>query len=150
MSLAEQLLQDLKEAVRRSDAPRKAAIRMVRAAIQNAEIDKGRALSDAEILDLIRKEVNRREEAIKLFARGNRQDLVAQESEQVEILNSYLPKQMTPVEIEAIARQVITELGASGLAQMGPVMRSLMSQLQGKADGKLVNQIVRQLLTEGA
>jgi len=149
MHLAEQLSEDLKQALRQHDAPRKTAIRMVRAAIQNAEIAKGGSLDDAEILALIGREVKKRRESIELFAKGGREDLVAEETEQLDILAQYLPKQMTPEEIAAAAQQVIAEMGADSLAQMGPVMRALMSNLKGKADGKLVNQVVRQLLAGG-
>lgn len=150
MSLKEQLFEDLKQAMRSNDAVRKAAIRMVRAAILNAEIAKGGALEDAEVLALIQKEIKQRQEAIELFAKGNRQDLVDEETAQIKVLTPYLPHQMTAEEIEVVARQVIAELGASGPAQMGAVMRTLIGQLKGKADGKLINQVVKNLLADRA
>lgn len=146
MGLAEQLLQDLNQALRQNDAPRKAAIRMLRAAIQNAEIEKGAKLEDAEILQVLRKEVNKRQEAIELFTKGGRQDLVDKEVEQLKVLMAYLPQQMSREEIEVAAREAIAEVGASGPAGIGPVMRVLMSRLKGRADGKLVNEVVRGLL----
>lgn len=150
MSLEQQLLEDLKQAMRRNDTSRKAVIRMVRAAIQNAEIEQGSKLDDEEILVLIQKEIKKRREALELFIRGGRQDLVDEETVQLQILAGYLPQQMTAEEIESVAQQVIAEMGASSAAQMGPVMRTLMSQLKGRADGKLVNQVVRKLLVDKA
>ena len=150
MSLKEQLFEDLKQAMRSNDAVRKATIRMVRVAILNAEIAKGGAIEDAKVLALIQKEIKQRQEAIELFAKGNRQDLVDEETAQIKVLAPYLPHQMTAEEIEVVARQVIAELGASGPTQMGVVMRTLISQLTGKADGKLINQVVKNLLVDRA
>ena len=150
MSLRDQLLEDLKQAVRQNDAPRKAAIRMVRAAIINADIDKGSELDDQEIMAIIGKEIRQRQESIEFFAKGGRQDLVDEEKAQIDALTPYLPKQLTAEEIEEIARRKIAALGVTGPAQMGPVMRELMSELKGKADGKLINQIVKKLLEDRA
>jgi uncharacterized protein len=150
MSLKDKLFEDLKQAMRQGDEMRKAAIRMVRAAITNAEIDKQRELTDQEVQALISKEIKQRHEAIELFKQGKRQDLVDEETAQIQALVGYLPQQMTQAEIEATARQVIAELGATGPAQMGQVMRMLMDQLKGKADGKLINQVVKNLLVDRA
>jgi uncharacterized protein len=150
MSLKDKLFEDLKQALRQGDETRKAAIRMVRAAITNAEIDKQRELSDQEVQALVSKEIKQRQEAIELFKQGKRQDLVDEETAQIQALVGYLPQQMTQTEIEATVRQVIAELGATGPAQMGQVMRVLMDQLKGKADGKLINQVVKNLLADRA
>jgi uncharacterized protein YqeY len=150
MSLKEQLFEDLKQALRQKDEVRKAAIRMARAAIVNAEIDKGRELNDQEVQALISKEIKQRQEAIELYKQGKRQDLVDEETAQMQVLAQYLPQQMTLAEIETVARQVVAELGATGPTQMGQVMRALMDQLKGKADGKLVNQVVKSLLVDRA
>ena len=150
MSLKEQLFEDLKQALRQKAEVRKAAIRMARAAIVNAEIDKGRELNDQEVQALISKEIKQRQEAIELYKQGKRQDLVDEETAQMQVLAQYLPQQMTLAEIETVARQVVAELGATGPTQMGQVMRALMDQLKGKADGKLVNQVVKSLLVDRA
>ena len=150
MSLKDRLTEDLKQAMRQGDERRKSTIRMVRAAITNAEIERGRELGDDEVLAVIAKQAKQRRESVTEFAKGGRQDLVDQEEEELQILLSYLPAQMSRDEIEVAARQVIAEVEATSLAQMGEVMRQLMSQLKGKADGRLVNQVVREILTSEA
>jgi len=143
-------MEDLKQAMRQNDAMRKDAIRMVRAAIQNTEIAKQHTLDDNEVIEVIRKEVKQRQEAIAMFAQGGRQDLVEQETKQVKILEAYLPQQMSADDIAALAKQTIAAVGAKGPADMGLVMRTLMGQLKGQADGKLVNQVVQKLLNDKA
>jgi len=150
MSLSDRLMEDLKQAMRQNDAMRKDAIRMVRAAIQNTEIAKQHTLDDNEVIEVIRKEVKQRQEAIAMFAQGGRQDLVEQETKQVKILEAYLPQQMSADDIAALAKQAIAAVGAKGPADMGLVMRTLMGQLKGQADGKLVNQVVQKLLNDKA
>jgi uncharacterized protein YqeY len=145
MSLKDRLTEDLKQAMRQGDEQRKSTIRLVRAAITNAEIDRGEELNDDEVLAVIAKQAKQRRESVAEFAKGGRQDLVDQEEGELKILLSYLPAQMSRDEI--VARQVIAEVGATSMAQMGEVMRRLMSELKGKADGSLVNQVVREILT---
>lgn len=148
MSLKDRLTEDLKQAMRQRDERRKSTIRMLRAAITNAEIERGGELGDDEVLTIIAKQAKQRRESMTEFAKAERQDLVDQEEEELQILLSYLPAQMSRDEIEVAARQVIAEVEATSLAQMGEVMRRLMSQLKGKADGSLVNQVVREILSE--
>ncbi len=151
MSLKTKLMEDLKQAVRQGDERRKAAIRLVKAAIINAEIEKrGQELSDEEILTIIAREVKRRREAIEKFTQGGREDLANQERAELDILLEYLPRQMSREEIEAAARKVIEEVGATSLADMGKVMGQLMPQLKGRADGKLVSQVVKEILAGGS
>lgn len=147
MSLKDRLTEDLKQAMRQGDDRRKSTIRLVRAEITNAEIERGRELGDDEVLAVIAKQAKQRRESVAEFVKGARQDLVDQEEEELQILLSYLPAQMSRDEIEVAARQVIAEVGATSMAQMGEVMRRLMSQLKGKVDGSLVNQVVREILT---
>jgi len=147
MNLKDRLSNDLKQAIRQGDERRKSTIRLVRAAITNAEIERGKELGDEEVLAIIASQVKQRRESVTEFARGGRQDLVDQEEEELRILLGYLPAQMSRQEIEVAARQVIAEVGATGLAQMGEVMRRLMPQVKGKADGSLVNQVVREILS---
>jgi uncharacterized protein YqeY len=150
MSLQDRLTEDLKQAMRQGDERRKSTVRLVRAAITNAQIERGEELGDDEVLAIIAKEAKQRREAITEFTKAGRQDLVDQEEEELRILLSYLPAQMSRDEIEVAARQVIAEVGATSMAQMGEVMRRLMSQLKGKADGSLVNQVVKEVLTNEA
>ena len=147
MSLKERLMADLKQAMRDRDAVRRASIRMVRAAVKNAEIDWQREATDDEVVALIAQEVKRRKEAIEMFRQGRRDDLVAEEQAEMAVLCSYLPEQMSPDEIEETVRQIIADLGATNMKQLGTVMRQAMSQLKGKADGRLVNQIAREILS---
>lgn len=146
MTLQERLTADLYSAMRRGDTHRKEAIRMVKAAIQNAEIEWRRPASDEEIEGLIAREIKRRVEAIELFRRGHREDLVAQEEIEVAILREYLPQQLDREQITEVIRRIVSQLGASGPAQMGAVMRQAMAELKGKADGRLVNEVVREVL----
>ena len=150
MSLKDKLMEDLKQALREGDERRKSAIRLAMAAIRNAEIEKRRELDDGEILQIIAKEVKQRRDSIAEFEKGDRGDLIDQEKAELEVLLAYLPPQMTREEIEEAARRVIQEVGATGLGQMGEVMRRLMPQVKGRADGRLVSEVVRALLTEGA
>ena len=147
MSLKDRLTEDLKQAMRQGDEQRKSTIRLVKAAITNAEIERGKELGDDEVLAVIAKQAKQRRESVTEFAKAGRQDLVDQEEEELQILLSYLPAQMSRDEIEVAARQIIAEVGATSRAQMGEVMRRLMPQLKGKADGSLVNQVVREILT---
>lgn len=147
MNLKERLMADLKEAMRSRDVPRRGTIRLVRSAIKNAEIEWQRDATDEQILEIIAREAKRRIEAIEAFRQGGREDLVAMEQAELAILEQYLPEQLSQEEIKRVVQQVITELGASGMGQMGPVMRQAMAQLKGKADGRLVNQVAREILS---
>jgi uncharacterized protein YqeY len=146
MSLKDKLTEDLKQTIRQGDELGKSTLRLVMAAIKNAEIEKRRELEEGELLAIIAKEAKLRRESIAEFERGGRQDLVDREKAELQILLAYLPEQLSREEIEAQARQIIEEVGATSLAQMGQVMRRLMPLMQGKADGKLVSLVVKDLL----
>ena len=148
MSLRDQLQDDLKAAMRAKDAPRKSAIRMVLTAVQFASVEKPEGLSDADVLDLIRKEVKRREEAVELMRSAGRDDMVTGELVELDILKQYLPTQLSEGELRELAKAVIAQLGASSPRDMGRVMGALMPQVTGKADGRIVNQVVRSLLVD--
>jgi len=145
--LKQKLTDDLKQALRDGDKVRRSVIRLVIAAIRNAEIARQATLEDADILGIIAKEIRQRKESIEAFKQGQRQDLVAQEEAELAILEEYLPRQMTREEIIAEARRVITEVGAQGLGDKGKVMPRLIAQLKGKADGREINAVVSELLT---
>lgn len=147
MSLKEQLNQELHEAMKARDARRRDTLRQVLTGINYLEVEVGHPLSDAEVLDVIRRDAKRHRESIEEFHKGGRQDLVEQEQAELAILETYLPQQMGRAEIEALVRQAINDLGVSGKAQAGLVMKHLMAQVKGRADGKLVNQVVQELLT---
>jgi uncharacterized protein len=147
MSLRMQLQQDLQAAMRARDTHRKSALRMVLTSVQLAEIESPEPLSDDEVLELIRKEVKRREEAVELMREAGREELVTEELAELEKLREYLPAQMGEAEIRVLAQSVVEEVGAGSPRDMGKVMGTLMPRLQGRADGRMVNQIVRDLLS---
>ena len=147
VNLKQKLETDLKQAIRAKDNVRRSVIRLVMAAIKNAEIARRAALDDADILGVIAKEVKQRHESIEAFRQGNRHDLVAQEEAELAILQEYLPQQLTREEIIAEARQVIAEVGAQGPGDKGKVMPKLIAQLKGRADGREINTVVTELLS---
>jgi len=145
-SLKERLAEDLKEAIRQRDEARKTAIRMLTWAIKNAEVEKGRPLEDHEVLALVQREVRRRLESIEEFRKGNRPDLVEKEEAELAVLRSYLPPPMSREEVAQAARQVIAEVGAKGPRDKGKVMPVLIQRLAGRADGRLISEVVSELL----
>jgi uncharacterized protein YqeY len=148
MGLKERLQNDLKEALRARDEPRKLVIRMVLAAITNAEVAQGGDLDDAGLVAVLQKQVRQRQDAIAELRQTDRSDMLARDEAELAILEEYLPKLLSREEIVQEARQVISETGATGMAQMGVVMRELMSKLKGRADGRLVNEVARELLSD--
>ncbi|MEJ5197907.1 MAG: GatB/YqeY domain-containing protein [Anaerolineae bacterium] len=148
-ALEERLNNDLKEAMRRNDETRKLAIRAVKAAITQAKVagTEARELSEQEVLAIIAKQIKQRRESIEEFTKGNRPDLVAKEQAEIEVLEAYLPKQLSEEEIRARAQAVIAELGVTDLKGLGPVMKRLTAELKGVADGGTINRIVRDLLS---
>ncbi len=151
MDLKQRLRDDLKEALRAGEKRRKSVIRMALAAITNAEIEKGRRsgqteLDEDEVVAVLQKQVKQRRETIDELEETDRADLLAAEQKELAILEDYLPEQLSREEIAEEARQVITEVEATGMGDMGLVMGRLMSRLKGRADGHIVNEVVRQLL----
>jgi len=151
MGLREQLMDDLKDAMREKDEARKRAIRSVLAVVKRAETELDAdgqriSLDDDAILHVIAKQARERQESIDAFRSGGRDDLVVREEADLAVLQGYLPRQMSREEIEVEVRQVIAEVGATGPQDMGKVMSPLMARLKGRADGRLANQIVRELL----
>ena len=148
MSLREQLNADKKEAMKAREAGklRLSVIRMVWANISNLEIEKKRELTEEEIAGVIAKEVKMRKDSIEGFKKGNRSDLVEQAEQEVAVLMPYLPQQMSEDEVRQVVADTIAEVGAASAKEMGKVMSALMPKVKGRADGKLVNTIVRELL----
>jgi uncharacterized protein YqeY len=145
--LKQKLMDDLKQAMREGNTVKRSVIRLTIAAINNAEIARQSALEDVDILGVIAKEVRQRKESIEAFKLGKRADLVAQEEAEMAVLQEYLPQQMTREEIMAEARKVIAEVGAESIRDKGKVMPQLMAKLKGKADGRVINEIVTELLS---
>ena len=146
VNLKQKLADDLKQAMRSGDTVKRSAIRLVMAAISNAEIARRGALEDSDILGILAKEARLRQESIEAFKQGDRPDLVAQEEAELAVLQEYLPQQMTREEIVAAARRIISEVGAQGPGDKGKVMPKLVAQLKGRADGREINAVVSELL----
>ncbi len=146
MSLKEQLANDLKDAIRQRDESRKIAIRMTISAIKNAEIERGAALSEADVLTLVSREAKQRRESIAEFEKADRRDLVEKERAELEVLQSYLPAQVSRDEIAEAAREVIAEVGAGSPRDKGKVMPVLIGRLAGRAEGREINEVVTELL----
>ena len=146
-NLSDRLMSDLKDAMRSQQVTRRGVIRMVRAAIKNAEIDMQREATDGEIQAIVAREIKRRDEAMALFRQGGRQDLVDQHQAEIAVLSDYLPRQLSREEIAEVVRGIVSETSANGPSQLGLVMREAMARLKGVADGKLVNQIAREILS---
>jgi uncharacterized protein YqeY len=145
--LQQKLTDDLKQAMKAGDTVKRSVIRLVMAAIKNAEIAKQKALEDADILGVIAKEIRQRKESIEAFKQGNRPELAANEEAEMAILEAYMPAQMGRDEIVAAARQVIKEVGAESIRDKGKVMPQLIAKLKGKADGREINEVVTELLS---
>jgi len=146
MGLKQQLQAELKQALRDRDEQAKSVIRMVLAAIANAEVEKRGELEETEVLAVLQREARQREEALKELREVNRPDSLARAEAQLAILKRYLPELLSRDEIAGEARRVIAEVGATGMKQIGLVMRELMPKMKGRADGRLVNEVVRELL----
>jgi uncharacterized protein len=146
MPLAEKLLDDMKSAMKARDELKVSTLRLARSAIGNAEIEKGRDLTDEEILETLERESKRRREAIDSYEKGGRQDLVDKETKELAILSEYLPKQFDEAEVEKVVREVAAELGAVSAKDKGRMMSAVMPRFRGRADGRVVTQIVDRVL----
>jgi uncharacterized protein len=147
MSLEERLVAEMKEAMKSNDKVRLSTIRMVRSAVKNKEIELRKPLDDETVQRVIQGMVRKGEESVEQFKLGGRMDLVEKESQEIEILKTYLPQSMSREEVIKIIDQTIQETQGTSLKEMGKIMKSVMSKLQGKADGKLINQLVKEKLS---
>jgi len=148
VDLKTRLGEDLKQALRSGDKLRLSVIRLLTALIKNREVEKRGPLTDAEVLQAIVASCKQRQEAIEQYKQGGRQDLVDKESAELEILQSYLPKPLTSEELQAMVLEAIREVQATSLREMGRVMGVLMPRVTGRADGKVVNTMVREALSK--
>jgi uncharacterized protein YqeY len=147
MGLEERLVDEMKQAMRSSDKVRLSTIRMIRTAVKNKEIELRKKLDDEEIQRVIQGMLRRNEESIEQFRLGGRMDLVDKESQEGDILKSYLPQVLSTEEILKVIDESIQETQASSLKDLGKVMKSVMPKLTGKADGKVINQLVKERLS---
>ena len=146
MTTKEKLTQELKDAMRAKDEVRKRVVRLALAAIKNAEINQNAELDEPAVLAILQKEVKSRHETIEGAEQAGRDDLIAEAQAEIAILEAYLPQPFTEAELEALVREAIAETGADSPRQMGQVMQAVIPKVQGRADGKQVSQMVRQLL----
>ena len=138
---------DLKQAMRSSDVVRKRTLRMVLSSLKLAEVEKRGPLDEAATIGIVRKEIKMRQEAIDEAQRAGRQDLIEGSQAELAVLEGYLPKAIDPAELETLVRQAIAEAGASGPQDMGKVMKVLVPRVEGRADGKQLSSLVRDLLS---
>ncbi|MCL5022100.1 MAG: GatB/YqeY domain-containing protein [Nitrospirae bacterium] len=150
MSLLKRFDDDLKEALKAADRGKVSILRMVKAAVKNKQIEKGRELTDDEVLSVLSSMVKQGRESMEQFTAAGRIDLAGKEEREVAILQGYLPAQLTREEIDGIIIEAVRETSAGGPQDMGKVMRLVMPRLKGAADGKYVNQRVRELLEPGS
>ncbi|HEU4771587.1 MAG TPA: GatB/YqeY domain-containing protein [Candidatus Udaeobacter sp.] len=150
MTLQQRVDSDLKEAMRAKDATKLGVLRMLKSALKYAAIAKSDAeaeLSDAEAVQVIRKQAKQRQDSIESFEKGGRAELAEKEKEELAILNTYLPQGMSPDELAKVVRETIAELGATSKAQMGAVMKALQAKIGGRADGKTLSSEVQKQLS---
>jgi uncharacterized protein YqeY len=147
MSLEERLVEEMKQAMRSNDKLRLSTIRMIRSAVKNKEIEQRSKLTDEGITKVIQGQMRKGEESVEQFRVGGRMDLVEKEEKEIEILKSFLPRPISREEIFRVIDQSIEETQASSLKDLGKVMKSVIPKLGGKADGKLINQLVKERLS---
>ena len=146
MALRERLSEEMKAAMKARDDLRLSTIRLIRSSVQNRDIELKRELDDREIVEVIAYLSKQRRESIRLFGEAGRQDLVEKEEKELEVLLEFLPQQLSREEVAALVDTVIAECGAQGGKDMGRVMKALMPHVSGRADGKLVSDVVREKL----
>jgi len=147
MRLEQKLVDDMKSAMKSGDKILLGTIRMLRAQLKNASIAKGKDLSDEDIIEVLSREAKKRKESLELYKKGGRADLAQKEEKELAIITSYLPEQLSQEEVEKIIDEIITETGAESLRDMGKVMSAVMQKVKGRADGKMVQEIVRKKLS---
>ncbi len=146
MSLKEQLMNDMKDAMKNHEKDRLAVIRMVRGAIRQQEIDGQKELGDEDVIAVLSKEVKMRKDSMEEFKKGGREDLVEKTQAEIDVLMPYLPAQLSEEEVRELVKAAVEQTGAATAKDMGKVMGALMPKVKGRADGKLVNTIVRSFL----
>ncbi len=145
--LKETLLEDLKQAMKEKDEIRKNTIQMVRAAILQVEKDKSITIEDDKIIEIIAKESKKRKDSLQDYEKSGRKDLIVQIKQEIEILAKYLPKQLSKEEVTQIVEEVITKTNATSIKDMGIVMKNCKEKIGASADGKTINEIVKELLS---
>lgn len=147
MSLKQQIADDTKEAMKAKNADKVNTLRFLQAAVKNKEIEvRPNALTDDDVVSVLRKSVKQRQDSIEQYAAAGRTDLADKEKMELSIIEGYLPKQMGADQIEAVVKQAIKDVGATSPKEMGAVMKAVQAKTQGTADNKIVSEIVKKLL----
>ena len=146
MGLRETIEADTKDALKAGAKEKVSTLRMLNAALKNKQIDKRRPLTEEEVVETVRSLIKQRKDSIEQFAKGGRQDLVDKETAEVVVLEAYLPQQLSREEVETMVHDVVAQTGAQGAKDMGKVMKALIPLLGGRADGKLVSELVKNAL----
>jgi len=147
MDIRETLMQDLKTAMKDKDTIRKNTVTMIRSAILQFEKDNKTELNEDGIMEIIAKELKKRRDVLPEYEKSGREDLIADINREIEILLAYLPKQLTKEELEVIVAEAIAETGATSMKDMGKIMATVMPKTKGRADGKMINAIVKEKLS---
>ena len=146
LSLEEVIFNDMKKALKGNEKLKLSTLRLIRAAIKNAEISKKDKLTEDEVIGIVANNLKKLEESLDIFTKGQRPELAEKAKKEIEIVKKYLPEQLSEEEVEKIVKATIIKFGFKGLQDIGPAMKEIMPQLKGKADGKMVNKMVRDLL----
>ena len=146
MTLKETFMEEMKNAMREKDTMKKNVVTMVRAAIKQYEVDNRVELGDEEIIDLIAKQLKQTRDSREEFAKAGRDDLVSKAEAEIEVLKEYLPQQLSEEELNEIVISTISEVGATSMKDMKNIMSSIMPKVKGRADGKLINELVKKNL----
>ncbi|MGE5173628.1 MAG: GatB/YqeY domain-containing protein [Betaproteobacteria bacterium] len=146
MGLRERIDTDTKHALKSGAKDKVSTLRMLNAALKNKQIDKRRPLTEEEVVETVRSLIKQRRDSVEQFAKGGRQDLVDKETAEITVLEAYLPKQLSREELDAMVRDAIAQAGAQGAKDMGKVMKTLIPMVGGRADGKLVSELVKNAL----
>jgi len=146
LSLEEIIFNDMKKALKENEKLKLSTLRLIRAAIKNAEISKKDKLTEDEVIGIVSSNLKKLEESLDMFTKGQRPELAEKAKKEIEIVKKYLPVQLSEEEVEEIVKETIIKFGFKGLQDIGPAMREIIPQLKGKADGKMVNKMVRDLL----
>lgn len=146
MELQEKINADVKDALKAGAKEKLTTLRMLSAALQNREIEKREPLIEDEVIATVRSLIKQRKDSIEQFSKGGRQDLVDKETAEVSVLEVYLPRQMTREELEPMVKDAVAQTGAQGPKDMGKVMKALVPMVGGRADGKLMSELVKQML----
>lgn len=146
MTLKDKLMDDLKQSMKNKEQIRKSVVILIRSAIKQKEVDERVEVSEEDVLAIISKQMKQRKDALEEFKKAQREDLILQTEQEIDILTQYLPKQLTDDELESIIQEIINQIGATTMKDMGKIMGIATPKVQGKADGKRINEIAKKFL----